>query len=104
MRTTKIAATDDRMVFCSGSIYVGSRRVNSISFDCFKSDIYLDFKTLTLTLLSKLGNPKKENRKIKLIAIVGKTGRKAPKGNEDVVMDEWSDVEIDISPSGGKVS
>ena len=104
MRTTKIAATDDRMVFCSGSIYVGSRRVNSISFDCFKSDIYLDFKTLTLTLFSKLGNPKKENRKIKLIAIVGKTGRKAPKGNEDVVMDEWSDVEIDISPSGGKVS
>ena len=104
MRTTKIAATDDRMVFCSGSIYVGSRRVNSISFDCFKSDIYLDFKTLTLTLLSKLGNPKKENKKIKLIAIVGKTGRKAPKGNEDVVMDEWSDVEIDISPSGGKVS
>ena len=104
MRTTKIAATDDRMVFCSGSIYVGSRRVNSISFDCFKSDIYLDFKTLTLTLFSKLGNPKKENKKIKLIAIVGKTGRKAPKGNEDVVMDEWSDVEIDISRSGGKVS
>ena len=104
MRTTKIAATDDRMVFCSGSIYVGSRRVNSISFDCFKSDTYLNFKTLTLTLFSKLGNPKKENKKIKLIAIVGKTGRKAPKGNEDVVMDEWSDVEIDISRSGGKVS
>ena len=104
MRTTKIAATDDRMVFCSGSIYVGSRIVNSISFDCFTSDIYLDFKTLTLTLLFKLGNPKKENKKIKLIAIVGKTGRKAPKGNEDVVMDEWSDVEIDISRSGGKVS
>ena len=104
MRTTKIAATENRMVFCSGSIYVGSRIVNSISFDCFTSDIYLDFKTLTLTLLFKLGNPKKENKKIKLIAIVGKTGRKAPKGNEDVVMDEWSDVEIDISPSGGKVS
>ena len=104
MRTTKIAATDDRMVFCSGSIYVGSRRVNSISFDCFTSDIYLDFKTLTLTLLFKLGNPKKENKKIKLIAIVGEQGRYAPKGNEDVVMDEWSDVEIDISRSGGKVS
>ena len=104
MRTTKIAATDDRMVFCSGSIYVGSRIVNSISFDCFTSYIYLDFKTLTLTLLFKLGNPKKENKKIKLIAIVGEKGRYAPKGNEDVVMDEWSDVEIDISPSGGKVS
>ena len=100
----KIAATENRMVFCSGSIYVGSRIVNSISFDCFTSDIYLDFKTLTLTLLSKLGNPKKENTKIKLIAIVGEKGRYAPKGNEDVVMDEWSDVEIDISPSGGKVS
>ena len=100
----KIAAEEKMMMFCSGSIYVGSRRVNSISFDCFTSDIYLDFKTLTLTLLFKLGNPKKENKKIKLIAIVGKTGRKAPKGNEDVVMDEWSDVEIDISRSGGKVS
>ena len=104
MRTTKIAATENRMVFCSGSIYVGSRIVNSISFDCFTSYIYLDFKTLTLTLLFKLGNPKKENKKIKLIAIVGEKGRYAPKGNDDVIMDEWSDVEIDISRSGGKVS
>ena len=57
-----------------------------------------------MTLLSSVGNPKKENKKIKLIAIVGEKGRYAPKGNEDVVMDEWSDVEIDISRSGGKVS
>ena len=58
-----------------------------------------------MTLLSNVGNPKKENRKIKLVAkLSGKKGSTVPKGNEDVIMDEWSDVEIDISPSGGKVS